>query len=167
MRLHEFTHRRLAEDSVRDGLSDMGIGPPLDWRGQVMRLGWEEFVIVLPPGERVDGRERISLSRLAQPHWVTFGAATGLRDVIASACATAGFVHRAAAETSQVETAARLAGAGMAPALVPENIVRDGLAATIVGADPPVRRELTAYTRTEWGLLERAFVGLMRETTWQ
>jgi hypothetical protein len=51
----------------------------------------------------LDGRERIWLSRLAQPHWVTFGADTGLRDVIASACATVGFVPRAAAETSQVE----------------------------------------------------------------
>src|SRR5918992_66270 len=40
VRLHEFTHRSLAEDSVRGGVGDLGIGPPpIGWTGPVRPLG--------------------------------------------------------------------------------------------------------------------------------
>jgi DNA-binding transcriptional LysR family regulator len=47
LRLREFSHRRLAEDSVAAGEADIGIGPPpQDWDGPLRRLGWEELVVV-------------------------------------------------------------------------------------------------------------------------
>jgi DNA-binding transcriptional LysR family regulator len=68
--------------------------------------------------------------------------------------------------TSQVETAARLAAAGVGPTLVPENVIPDGLDAALLRVDPPIGRELTVYAREQWGPLGGAFVELMGETRW-
>src|SRR5206468_3358148 len=84
------------------------------------------------------------------------------------------FTHRRLAEdavrhavlTSQVEAAARLASAGVGPALVPENAIPRELAASVVRVDPPVGRELTVYARAEWTPLGGAFVELMRGSPW-
>jgi DNA-binding transcriptional LysR family regulator len=115
VRLHEFTHRSLAEDSVRGGVGDLGIG---------------------------------------------------LYDLIVSACASAGFTPRHAVLTSQFETAARLAAAGVGPTLVPENVIPDGLHGALLRVDPPLGRELTVYAREQWGALGGAFVDLMAQTSW-
>src|ERR671921_2439193 len=62
VRLHEFTHRSLAEDSVRGGVGDLGIGPPpIDWSGPVHRLGWEEFLVVTSPEDTRPPRRRVGL----------------------------------------------------------------------------------------------------------
>ncbi|MET0761528.1 MAG: hypothetical protein ABWZ63_04240 [Thermoleophilaceae bacterium] len=52
-----------------------------------------------------------------------------------SACASPGFTPRHAVLTSPVETAARLAAAGVGPTLVPEDVIPDGL-----GRRPPTHR---------------------------
>lgn len=170
IRLHEFTHRRLAEDSVRQGVSDVGIGPPpRDWRGAVCRLGWEEFKLVLPAGDPLGGRSAIALDDLADREWVMFDAENGLHDLVVQACATSpakAFVPRPAVMTSQVEAAARLAAAGVGPALVPENTIPDGLPGSVVRVDPPLGRELTAYARADWTPLTRAFVDVVRSAHW-
>ena len=167
VRLHEFTHRSLAEDSVRAGVGDLGIGPPpIDWSGPVRRLGWEEFLVVLPPEDPLASRQKLDLVDLKERDWVMFESGNGLHDLIISACASAGFTPRHAVLTSQVETAARLAAAGVGPTLVPENVIPDGLDAALVRVDPPLGREVTVYAREQWGPLGGAFVDLMAETRW-
>jgi len=167
VRLHEFTHRSLAEDSVRSGVGDLGIGPPpIDWSGPVRRLGWEEFLVVLPPEDPLASRQKLDLVELKERDWVMFESGNGLHDLIISACASAGFTPRHAVLTSQVETAARLAAAGVGPTLVPENVIPDGLDAALVRVDPPLGREVTVYAREHWGPLGGAFVDLMAETRW-
>ena len=167
VRLHEFTHRSLAEDSVRAGVGDLGIGPPpIDWSGPVRRLGWEEFLVVLPPEDPLASRQKLDLVELKERDWVMFESGNGLHDLIISACASAGFTPRHAVLTSQVETAARLAAAGVGPTLVPENVIPDGLDAALVRVDPPLGREVTVYAREQWGPLGGAFVDLMAETRW-
>ena len=167
VRLHEFTHRSLAEDSVRAGVGDLGIGPPpIDWSGPVRRLGWEEFLVVLPPEDPLASRQKLDLVELKERDWVMFESGNGLHDLIISACASAGFTPRHAVLTSQVETAARLAAAGVGPTLVPENVIPDGLDAALVRVDPPLGREVTVYAREQWGPLGGAFVDLMAETHW-
>jgi DNA-binding transcriptional LysR family regulator len=167
VRLHEFTHRSLAEDSVRAGVGDLGIGPPpIDWSGPVRRLGWEEFLVVLPPEDPLASRPSMSLVELKDRDWVMFESGNGLHDLIISACASAGFTPRHAVLTSQVETAARLAAAGVGPTLVPENVIPDGLDGALLRVDPPLGRELTVYAREQWGPLGGAFVDLMGETHW-
>jgi DNA-binding transcriptional LysR family regulator len=167
VRLHEFTHRSLAEDSVRAGVGDLGIGPPpIDWSGPVRRLGWEEFLVVLAPEDPLAARDNLTLVELKERDWVMFESGNGLHDLIISACASAGFTPRHAVLTSQVETAARLAAAGVGPTLVPENVIPDGLDAALVRVDPPLGREVTVYARERWGPLGGAFVELMAETRW-
>jgi len=167
VRLHEFTHRSLAEDSVRAGVGDLGIGPPpIDWTGPVRRLGWEEFLVVLAPEDPLASRDKLKLVELKERDWVMFESGNGLHDLIISACASAGFTPRHAVLTSQVETAARLAAAGVGPTLVPENVIPDGLQAALIRVAPPLGREVTVYSREQWGPLGGAFVDLMAETRW-
>jgi len=167
VRLHEFTHRSLAEDSVRAGVGDLGIGPPpIDWTGPVRRLGWEEFLVVLSPEDALAPRRNLRLVELKDRDWVMFEAGNGLHDLIVGACASAGYTPRHAVLTSQVETAARLAAAGVGPTLVPENVIPDGLNGALLRVDPPLGRELTVYARKQWGPLGGGFVKLMAETRW-
>src|SRR5918994_4118708 len=167
VRLHEFTHRSLAEDSVRGGVGDLGIGPPpIDWTGPVRRLGWEEFLVVLSPEDPRASRRSVRLVELKDRDWVMFEPGNGLHDLIVSACASAGFTPRHAVLTSQVETAARLAAAGARPAPLPENVTRAGRGGPFLGGDPPLGREVTVYAREQWGPLGGAFVELMSERRW-
>lgn len=170
VRLHEFTHRRLAEDSVREGVSDLGIGPPpRDWRGPVSRLGWEEFKLVLPAGDPLGRHAALPLDALAERDWVMFDNDNGLYDLVVQACTQAAgtpFKPSHAVLTSQVEAAARLAAAGVGPALVPENSIPRGLNGSVIGVDPPLGRELTVYARAEWTPLAGAFVEVMRAAAW-
>jgi DNA-binding transcriptional LysR family regulator len=171
VRLREFTHRKLAEDAVASGLADIGIGPPPPvWAtGPVMRLGWEELVVILPADDSEPAGERIRLDGLADREWVMFDPDNGMSDLIVNACALAAetpFTPRPAVFTSQVETAARLAGAGVGPTLVPASVVPVGLRGRVLRCDPPVGRELTVYARAEPAGLPAAFVELMREIEW-
>lgn len=170
VRLHEFTHRKLAENSLREGISDMGIGPPpQDWRGPVCRLGWEEFKIVLPADDALAGRHSVALDELSDRDWVMFDHENGLYDLVVQACAASSaipFTPRHAVLTSQVEAAARLASAGVGPALVPENAIPRGLSGAVLRVDPPLGRELTVYTRSQWTPLARAFVEVMQAAAW-
>jgi DNA-binding transcriptional LysR family regulator len=168
VRLHEYAHRQLVEEAMRQGVGDIGIGPaPRQWTGPVRTLGWEEFVVVLPRTDQLARRRTLPLSALAARNWVVFPRDHGLNDLVTTACQAAGFEPTRAVETSQVESAARLAAAGIGPAMVPENIVPEGLDAAIVRLDPPIGRELTVYTRTEWAPLDAAFVELMAEGGWR
>jgi DNA-binding transcriptional LysR family regulator len=170
VRLREFTHRKLAEDSVAEGRADIGIGPPpLRWRGPAIGLGWEELVVVLPEDDEAAGATALPLDALAEREWVMFDPDNGMSDLVISACAVASrtpFTPRPAVLTSQVETAARLAAAGVGPTLVPESVVPAGLRATVLRCDPPVGRELTVYARAEWPPTAAAFRDLMTEIDW-
>jgi DNA-binding transcriptional LysR family regulator len=89
-----------------------------------------------------------------------------LSELLAVACARAGFSPRPAVHTQQVEAAARLAAAGVGVALVPENIVPAELEGNVRRLERPVVRELTAYTRTEWSPPARAFLEALRAERW-
>ena len=88
----------------------------------------------------------------------------GLNEIVMGACARAGFQPRAAVRTAQSEAAARLAAAGLGPALVPDNILPSGFEGAILRLDPPVRRELVAYARTQWTQAAASLVELIRST---
>ena len=168
IRMHEYTHPNLLEDAVRSGMGDIAIGPtPLAWEGPTETLGWEEIVLVLPPSDPLAGRRRIALEALAERAWVLFPDGHGLMDVVATACRRAGFNPRAAIRTTQVEAAARLVAAGVGPAMVPDNVLPPAPALHVAHLDPPVLRELAAYTRTEWSPLSSAFLDALRELDWR
>jgi DNA-binding transcriptional LysR family regulator len=169
--LHEFPHRKLVEDSVRECATDIGIGPPpLDWSGAVCRLGWEELVVVVAPDDPLAGRERTALSALADREWVLFSPDNGLSDLMRAAFASTPdpeLEPRRAMLTSHADTAARMAARGVGPTMVPYHTIPQGLDGAIMRLDPPLGRAITAYTRFEWSPLAEAFVELLRETRWE
>ena len=167
VRLPEYRHRRLLAEDVRRGVGDLAVGPrPSSWNGPVVSLGYERFVIVLAQTDPLAGRKTVRLTELSEREWVLFEAGFGLAEVVAAACGRAGFQPRASVRTAQSEAAARLAAAGLGPALVPDNIVPPGLDATVARIDPPVTRELVAYTRVQWSPAARAFLELLKQWDW-
>lgn len=168
--LHEFAHRNELEQNVRSGVADIAVGPrPLELAGPVERLGWEQFVAVVGPRDPLWERPAatpVPLEELADRKWILFPAAHGLSELVALACARAGFTPRPAVHTQQVEAAARLAAAGVGVALVPDDIVPAELAPNVRRLARPVVRELTAYTRSEWSPPARAFLDVLRAERW-
>ena len=164
IRLQEFRHRSLLEDAVEQGIADFAIGPlPLrTWDGPLEEVAWEEFVIVAPPGDPLALRRRVRLEELADREWVLYHPDHGLAGILEEVCRRAGFSPRGTVRTSQAEGAARLASAGIGPALVPDNIVLPGIEGSVLRLDPPLIREVAVYARTELSRTAAAFVEVLR-----
>src|SRR6266481_640382 len=164
IRLQEFRHRSLLEDAVEQGIADFAIGPlPLrTWDGPLEEVAWEEFVIVAPPGDPLAARGTVRLEELADREWVLYHQDHGLAGILEEVCRRAGFSPRGTVRTSQAEGAARLASAGVGPALVPDNIVLPGIEGTVLRLDPPMIREVAVYARTELSRTAAAFVEVLR-----
>ncbi|MBV8430359.1 MAG: LysR family transcriptional regulator [Solirubrobacterales bacterium] len=158
--LREFAHRDELNDAVMSGMSDLAVGPrPGTWPGPVLGLGWEEFVVILPPEDpAAQEGDSINLRGLADREWILYQPGHGLDDVVLFACAQAGFTPRPAMRTGQAEAAVRLAASGLGVAMVPINVVPEHLAGTLRHLRPPVVRELAAYARTEFAPAAEAFV---------
>jgi DNA-binding transcriptional LysR family regulator len=168
VRLHEHRDGPVLAAAVAEGAADLGIGPrPAEWAGPLESLGWEPFVVVLPPGDPLredDGP--LALSALADRDWVLFEREHHLAQVTETLCAAEGFTPRAAVRTAQIAAAPVLAAAGLGPALVPVNIVAGAQRRAVRPLDPPRARELCAYARAEWSPLARAFLDLVAEEPW-
>jgi DNA-binding transcriptional LysR family regulator len=159
-----FAHHELLEAAVTSGVGDFAIGPvPARWSGEIMPVGSEEFVVVLPPGQ---GRNShvIDVAELADHDWVVFGGGHGLAEWTTAACAAAGFHPRTAAEVTEVTAAVRLAAAGLGPALVPINVIPPGLDASVLRLSTPLRRDIVAYTRDQLPASAKVFVGIVGAT---
>jgi DNA-binding transcriptional LysR family regulator len=168
VRLHEHRDGPALAEAVAQGAADLGIGPrPADWSGPLETLGWEEILVVLPPGDPLREHEApIALGALADRDWVLFEREHALAQLTERLCAEAGFTPRAAVRTAQIAGAPALAAAGLGPALVPANIVTGPQRRSTRRLDPPRARELCAYTRSEWSPLARAFLDLVAEQPW-
>src|SRR5260370_23698284 len=163
IRLHEFRHRSLLEDAVEQGVADFAIGPlPVRaWEGPLAQIAWEEFVIVLPPDDPLAGRGAIALEELADREWVLYHQDHGLAGILEEVCRRAGFSPRGSVRTSQAEGAARLASAGLGPALVPDNIVLPGIEGSALRLNPRAIRKVAAYARPEWSSVARGFMRVL------
>jgi DNA-binding transcriptional LysR family regulator len=163
IRLHEFRHRSLLEDAVEQGVADFAIGPlPVRvWDGPLAVISWEEFVIVLPPNDPLADRRAIRLEELADREWVLYHQDHGLAGILEETCRRAGFSPRGSVRTSQAEGAARLASAGLGPALVPDNIVLPGIEGSVLRLKPRAIRDVAAYARSEWSSTAAAFIDML------
>jgi DNA-binding transcriptional LysR family regulator len=164
IRLHEFVHRRLLEEAVERGVADFAIGPlPLrSWEGPLQTVAWEEFVIVVPRTDALAERSSVRLEELADRDWVLYHHDHGLAGIVEEICRRAGFSPRGTVRTSQAEGAARLAAAGLGPALVPRNIVLPGLDGAVLRLRPRLIRDVAVYARTEWSSTAAAFVEVLQ-----
>jgi DNA-binding transcriptional LysR family regulator len=163
IRLQEFRHRSLLEDAVEQGVADFAIGPlPLRaWEGPLEQVSWEEFVVVAPPGDPLASRRRVRLEELAEREWVLYHADHGLAGILEEVCRRAGFSPRGTVRTSQAEGAARLASAGIGPALVPDNIVLPGIEGSVLRLKPRTIRDVAAYARSDWSPTAAAFIDML------
>ncbi len=165
--LLEFPHRRALEEGVRDGAGDVAIGsPPQAWQGLVEKLGWEEFVLVLPHGDALLAERAVPMEKLAERRWVHFAPSHGLAEVLDRCCGVAGFSPRVAVRTSQVAAAPQFAAAGLGPALVPDHIVPESVRPLIRPAKPRLVRPVVAFTRASWSPITKAFLDTLREYPW-
>ena len=164
IRLQEFRHRALLEDAVVQGVADFAIGPlPLRaWDGPLEQVSWEEFVVVAPPDDPLASRRAVKLEELGDREWVLYHSDHGLAGVLEEVCRRAGFSPRGTVRTSQAEGAARLASAGIGPALVPDNIVLPGIEGRVLHLQPPLIRDVAVYSRTELSRTAAAFVDVLR-----
>jgi DNA-binding transcriptional LysR family regulator len=166
--LQEFLHRRTLDEAVREGVGDMAVGsPPADWQGPIERLGWEEFVLVLPEGDPLLRQRSVALDKLAERRWVHFATSHGLSELLDMRCAASGFAPRVALRTSQVAAAPHFAAAGLGPALVPDHIVSEDVQHLARPASPRLVRPVVAFARGDWSSITRAFLETMREYPWR
>lgn len=168
IRLREFRSRYALQDAVRLGMVDLAIGVrPDDWPGPKKPLGIMPLVLVLPHKDEIlKGREPIHLSWLSSRRWVLYDRAYGLADVIDAVFSFAGFRPTPAVETSQAEAAARLAVAGLGPALVPSPNLPPELRDYSRSFEPVVGYEIYAYTRHRWSASAKAFLQIVSEESW-
>lgn len=168
LRVSEFRDQRALLEAVRLGVSDLAIGTvPGDWQGAQAVLGINEFVVVLPDRDVLLEQARsIRLDQLTDRQWVLYDRSYGLSDLVNAACALAGFRPAPTIETSQVEAAARLAAAGMGPALVPRANVPAELAGMSRPLEPAVVWEIRAFARLRWSAAARAFLDIVAEDPW-
>jgi DNA-binding transcriptional LysR family regulator len=164
--LHEYVNIDELAEEMRLGVADVAVGPPpRRWDGPVRTLGSEELVVVVAVDDPLvrGNRRRVALERLAERPWVLYSPDNGLAPVVLEACAAAGFTPRPAVHTHHTATAVQLAAAGLGPALVPENVVEPGFTGALLRPDPPVRRELVAFSRADPSPLVEAFSDVLQE----
>src|SRR5215218_9850953 len=168
VRLHEHRDAPTLAQAVTEGSADLGIGPrPAEWSGPLESLGWEDFVVILPPGDPLRrGDAPVALAALTEREWVLFEREHALGQLVERLCAAEGFTPRAAVRSAQIAGVAALAAAGLGPALVPSNIVIGPLRSAVRRLDPPRARELCAFTRSAWSPLARAFLDAIGEQPW-
>ena len=147
VRVREHLRRDDLVDALRRSDGEVGIAATPDgWRDEVVPLGHERYVLVVPPSSALVGRKTpVSLGRLAAVPWVLFDTDHGLHDLVQQVCATAGFSPQPAIRTRQIDTAVRLAAAGLGPALVPAISVPAEHAHLVVQPEPAIRRSVAAF----------------------
>ncbi|MYS82194.1 LysR family transcriptional regulator [Embleya scabrispora] len=168
IRLREYAHTDELRAAMAAGRADLAIGPtPESWPGPVRDLGVEEFVVVLAADDpaALDADGTIAPAALADRAWVHFAPDNGLAELLDRVCAAAGFHPTVAVRVEQTAAAPLLAAAGLGPTLVPADIVPPGFDGVLLRPDPPVRRVLTAYTRTRPDPLTTSFADLLAEHT--
>jgi DNA-binding transcriptional LysR family regulator len=93
--------------------------PPADVEARIL---WEEeFMLAVPPGHPLVGRESVSLGEVAHERFVAFDRrkAWYLAQLVEGACQREGFLPRVVCEGASFLTVARLVGAGYGVGVLP------------------------------------------------
>jgi DNA-binding transcriptional LysR family regulator len=110
--------------------------PDLDAR----RLDEQRLRLVVPDDHPLASRRRVRLAEAADEHFVTLERGYGMRRILESLCAEAGFTPRVAFEGEEAETIRGLVAAGLGVALLPPPTVpRPGVRELTVTAPRAVR----------------------------
>lgn len=168
IRIKEFALQSELVEAVAAGMGDLAIGVrPPRWRGSLVSLGWEQFVVVLPPGDPMahDGKP-VDLRDLRNHNWILYEQSNGLADYVAAACALAGFRPREAVRTSQVQVAIQLALAGLGAVLIPAANVPANARSAARKLKHPIAWELVVFSRADFSTPVEEFIALLKELEW-
>ncbi|MFH8346616.1 LysR family transcriptional regulator [Streptomyces sp. NPDC018045] len=146
--LHEYGDLDSFAASLTGATADVALGPlPDGWDGPHCPLGAEEFVAIVPPGDRLAGRRTVRLTEFADRRWVLYGPSHGLSAVVSQLCAEAAFTPSAAIRSTQTAALPRLVAAGLGVAVVPANILTPDFPGTVLRLNPRYRRPLDVFSR--------------------
>lgn len=168
--LHEYASAPALSDALERGLADLAVGPvPAGWTGHVREIGEEEIVVVVPFDDQLAGRFRVRLGELAERVWVrcAMEPVSDGQPFLDLVCGQAGFVPRTAVRTEHTSTAVRMAAAGSGIVAAPAHMVRSALGedCAVLALDPPWRRPLAVFARTEPTGAAAGFTDLLA-TSW-
>ncbi|GAA3245620.1 LysR family transcriptional regulator [Nonomuraea helvata] len=159
LRLHDFSHRKDLESAMREGRGDLAIGPrPSDWDGEMVSLGFESLVVA---GRGPYDSERATVAELGAAKWVHYEPEQGMTEVLDWAARCLDFSPRVVARVGQVAAALRLAVEGVGFTVIPANAVPHGWSQHVRQAEPPLYREIVAYSRGSMAQLTQRFVDLL------
>ncbi|NGO68283.1 LysR family transcriptional regulator [Streptomyces boncukensis] len=104
------------------------------------RLDEQRLRLVVPEGHRLAGRKRVRLAEAADESFVTLERGRGMRSILDTLCARAGFTPRIAFEGEEAETVRGLVAVGLGVALLPPPAIpRPGVHELAVTAPRAVR----------------------------
>ncbi|GLX97167.1 LysR family transcriptional regulator [Herbidospora sp. NBRC 101105] len=159
LHLHDYSHRKDLEAAMRAGDGDLAIGPrPAGWEGEVTSLGFEGMVVA---GRGPYSTERVTAAELAAAKWVHYEPEQGMAEILDWTARSLSFTPRVVARVGQVAAALRLAVEGVGLVVIPANAVPHGWSHHVRVVDPPLFRELTAYSRGRMVHLTRRFAELL------
>ncbi|UGT42429.1 LysR family transcriptional regulator [Nocardia yamanashiensis] len=143
---------------VESNDADVAICPrPTRWTGAEELIGTEEIVAVFAPGHPLADRPRLTVADLTGEPLVHYHPGNGLAAWLDTELARGGHTPRIAMRTRQAVTAAQLAAAGVAPALVPATAIPSGLSAALSRLTPPLERDLVCLLGNPSDPLVRRF----------
>jgi DNA-binding transcriptional LysR family regulator len=165
VRLHEYRHAIELEKATVAGLHDLAVGPkPEQAFLEMVHVGREEFVLVLPRGDVALIDSTVDVATLADRRWVLFAPRHGLSDVVRSICDASGIVPQGGVVTEQTDAAVRLAIAGIGPAIVPGNVVSEDLRRFCRPLREPYYRSLFAYSPGPFSSHALSFLAALSES---
>jgi LysR family transcriptional activator of glutamate synthase operon len=162
------------EQRIADGELDLGIlNLPLQRQDLVAQKLWDEpFVLIVPRGHRLLGRERVSLPSLAkEPLVIVPGANTSAQ--LVAAIESRGIEANVVLEADHPESVRRMVERGVGVALLPALVARDRKSAAfgVVDLQGGPRRTVALVHRGERSLtsaareLKRFLVDALRSTS--
>lgn len=129
-------------DRLRAGELDLCLTSPVPDAPDLVarRLDEQRLRLVVPDDHRLAGRKRVRLAEAAGESFVTLEAGYGMRRILDTLCAEAGFTPRIAFEGEEAETIRGLVAAGLGVALLPPPVFpRPGVRELTVTAPRAVR----------------------------
>ncbi len=129
-------------DRLRAGELDLCLTSPVPDSADLVgrRLDEQRLRLVVPDDHRLARRKRVRLAEAAEESFVTLEKGYGMRRILDSLCAQAGFRPRIAFEGEEAETIRGLVAAGLGVALLPPPAIpRPGVRELTVTAPRAVR----------------------------
>lgn len=157
--LTEYSSADVMADAVARGDCDVAVGPESTrFVGEVVKIGTEDVVAVVPEGLDLTDRPDLSWADLLDRPVVHYHPTNGLAAWIDAEAASSEVVLTVATRTRSASTAAQLARAGLGIALVPSTALPPRFDGVVKPLRPPLRRTVVAMIGSPTDALVQRFL---------